>query len=250
MTRHPLIELRNLSLTLPTSESRNRSFKNLVLSKIMGRIVNFPPREILSNIDLKIFRGESLSVIGNNGSGKSSLLRVLSEIYTPSEGSLVGSPTRMPLIELDGAFNGELTVLENIDFLSILLGVHYKKIPSIRQSVLEFSELENFATQPMRILSTGMKARFAFAFATSIESELIFIDESLSVGDLQFSKKATARIRELKKKGVTLVLVTHDMTLARKFTTKCLWLENGTIKLYGNTNFIIGKYQKISGLRN
>lgn len=250
MTRHLLIELRNLSLTLPTSESRNRSLKNLVLSKIMRRVVTIPPREILSNIDLRIFRGESLSVIGNNGSGKSSLLRVLSEIYTPSAGSLVGAPTRMPLIELDGAFNGELTVLENIDFLSILLGVHYKSISSIRQSVLEFSELENFAAQPMRTLSTGMKARFAFAFATSIESELIFIDESLSVGDFQFSKKATTRIRELKKKGVTLVLVTHDLTLASKFTTKCLWLENGTIKLYGNTKSVIGKYQKLSGPTN
>jgi ABC-type polysaccharide/polyol phosphate transport system ATPase subunit len=95
----------------------------------------------------------------------------------------------------------------------------------------------------MRTLSTGMKARFAFAFATSIECELIFIDESLSVGDYQFSKKANARIRELKKKGVTLVLVTHDLILARRFTSKCLWLEEGSTRLYGSTKFVIGKYQ-------
>jgi ABC-type polysaccharide/polyol phosphate transport system ATPase subunit len=243
MKRHPLIELRNLSLDLPTSESRNRSLKNLVLSKLGGHVVPNPSRNILSNIDLKIFRGESLSVIGKNGSGKSSLLRVLSEIYSPSAGLLVGAPSRMPLIELDGAFNGELTVLENIDFLSILLGVHHKRISSIRKSALEFSELQNFASQPMRTLSTGMKARFAFAFATSIECELIFIDESLSVGDYQFSKKANARIRELKKKGVTLVLVTHDLILARRFTSKCLWLEEGSTRLYGSTKFVIGKYQ-------
>jgi ABC-2 type transport system ATP-binding protein len=244
MTRHPLLELRGLSLDLPASESRNRSLKSFVLSKMRGDVIPAPRREILSNIDLKIFRGESLSVIGKNGSGKSSLLRVLSEIYSPSAGSLVGSPIRMPLIELDGAFNGELTVFENIDFLSILLGVHYKRISSIRQSVLDFSELQDFALLPMRTLSTGMKARFAFAFATSIESELIFIDESLSVGDFQFSKKATARIKELKKKGVTLVLVTHDLTLARKFTSKCLWLEDGSVKLYGNTKSVIEKYLK------
>ena len=243
MIKPLLIELRDLSLTLPTSDSRNRSFKSYVLSKIKGHVETIPPQDILVNINLKIFRGESLSIIGTNGSGKSSLLRVLSEIYSPSVGSLIGTPSRMPLIELDGAFNGELTVLENIDFLSILLGIHYKSISSIRQSVLQFSELENFAAQPMRTLSTGMKARFAFAFATSIESDLLLIDESLSVGDYQFSMKAAARIRELKKKGVTLVLVTHDLTLASKFTKKCLWLENGSIKLYGNTKTIISKYQ-------
>jgi len=243
MKRQLLIELRGVSLDLPAHELRNKSLKSLVLSKIKGDLVPKPARRILSNIDLKIIRGESLSVIGKNGSGKSSLLRVLSDIYSPSAGILIGGASRMPLIELDGAFNGELTVLENIDFLSILLGIPYKRILPIKQSVLEFSELQTFAFQPMRTLSTGMKARFAFAFATSIESELIFIDESLSVGDSQFSKKATARIRELKRKGVTLVLVTHDLTLARRFTSKCLWLENGSKRLYGSTKLVIEKYK-------
>ena len=116
VTSHSLIELCDLSLILPARGSRNRSLKTLVLSKVSGNRAPTPPAEILSKIDLKIFRGESLSVIGHNGSGKSSLLRVLAGIYSPSAGSIVGAPSRMPLIELDGAFNGELSILENIDY--------------------------------------------------------------------------------------------------------------------------------------
>ena len=122
------------------------------------------------------------------------------------------------------------------------MGLELNSLNELKQQVLDLSELHDSAEQPMRKLSTGMRARFAFAFATSIPTSILFIDESLAVGDFVFSQKALARIAELQSQGCTLVLVTHDAELALRFTDKCLWLQNGKVARYGNTKNVIAKY--------
>ncbi len=244
MKKRVLIETRELGLALPLRIGRERSLKGLILNRSVGRQKSTIYRPILTNINLKIFSGESLSIVGRNGTGKSSLLRLLSGIFAPSVGSVNSFGTISPLIELDGAFSGELTVEENISLLLTLLEVAREKHAEISEAILEFSELRDFSFQQMRTLSTGMKARFAFAFATSFPADLILIDESLSVGDSSFSKKAISRIEEKKRQGVSIVLVTHDLQLAREITSKCLWLEEGSTVLFGRTKRVLEKYEK------
>ena len=244
LKRELLMRATSLDLTLPSNVGRGRSLKSLVLAKTAGTSAPLTSRKILSQISFELLVGDSLSIIGKNGSGKSSLLRVLSGIFTPSSGLIDGKPKIVPLIELEGAFNGELTVSENITLLLIILGVPQERFNFIADLVLDFSELKEFASQQMRTLSTGMKARFAFALATSVPSDLILVDESLSVGDIVFSQKASSRITELQNQGKSIILVTHDLRLANKFTSKCLWLDEGKVVMYGNTKQVVKQYRK------
>ena len=244
MIRNTIIQLDDVCLNLRHFVQNHRSIKQLALSTFSRGGSFMASNRVLDKIDLKVSRGESLSIIGPNGSGKSTLLRVISRIYSPTSGKVHGNPSIAPLIELDGAFNGELTVDENIELLAMFHNVELEHISILKRDVLSFSELQMHSNQPMRVLSTGMKARFAFAFATSLKSDLIAIDESLSVGDINFSQKAKTKIRDLQNEGVTLILVTHDLELAREFTTKCLWIEGGKIKAYGRTKNIVSRYTK------
>jgi ABC-type polysaccharide/polyol phosphate transport system ATPase subunit len=231
-------------LSLRDFGENHRSIKQLAFSSFSRSGSFMASNRVLDEINLMIRSGESLAIIGPNGSGKSTLLRVISQIYSPTSGKIQGNPSIVPLIELDGAFNGELTVDENIELLAMFHNVELENISILKREVLGFSELEMHSNQPMRVLSTGMKARFAFAFATSLKSDLIAIDESLSVGDINFSQKAKRRIQNLQSEGVTLILVTHDLELAREFTTKCLWIEGGKVKAYGRTRNIVSRYSK------
>jgi ABC-type polysaccharide/polyol phosphate transport system ATPase subunit len=244
MIRNTIIQLDDVCLILRNFNQSHRSIKKFALSAFSRDKHFITSNLVLDKINLKIRRGESLAIIGPNGSGKSTLLRVISRIYSPTSGTIQGNPSIVPLIELDGAFNGELTVDENIELLAMFHNVELEYITILKREVLDFSELEMHSNQPMRVLSTGMKARFAFAFATSLKSDLIAIDESLSVGDINFSQKAKAKIRGLQSEGVSLILVTHDLELAKEFTTKCLWIEGGKVKAYGGTKNIVSRYTK------
>jgi ABC-type polysaccharide/polyol phosphate transport system ATPase subunit len=243
MSAKEIIRLEDIGLKLKVINSGSRSIKHFLISSVkfgsfQGKNVN-----ILQDISFAINSGESIGIIGKNGSGKSSLLRLISGIYQPTSGSIIGKPSCMPLIELDGAFNGELTVLENISLLRVLLGIEKSDLARLVSSVIETSGLEEFKNYPMRMLSTGMKARFAFALATSVERDLLLIDESLSVGDLEFAKKAKLKVESLQKNGISLVLVSHDLELISDFTKKCLWLEDGRVRSFGNTKRIINSYR-------
>ena len=243
MKKNKVLELTNVSLDL-RQNSHGRSIKSWFVSLFSMKSEGPGSSTILKDISLSIYSGDSLSIVGLNGSGKTTLLRVISGIYQPSKGHIFGEPTCAPLIELNGAFNPELSIVENIQQLHILLGRDLSNLEQDIEQILDWSELNEWRNKQVRLLSTGMLARLAFAIATSEDSNMLVIDESLSVGDMSFSRKALSRIDSLTKRGAALILVTHDLDLAKNQTKKCIWMKDGEIFMQGSTSKVLRKYIK------
>lgn len=200
----------------------------------------------LRNISFSLEEGDSLGIIGRNGAGKTTLLRVLSGIVLPTEGKVSVNGRFATLIGLGAGFDRERTGRENIFLNAAIQGVMPREMEKMIDEVIAFTELKDFIDRPVKLYSNGMIARLGFSIAFYTQPEIVFLDEILSVGDLDFQAKSFEKIRELKQLRKTLVFVSHNMTAISDMCERVIWLEHGEMKMLGPADEVIKAYQASS----
>ena len=197
---------------------------------------------ILKGISFNIEKGDILGIVGKNGSGKSTLLKLITRIIYPDSGSIKINGKVSSLIELGAGFHPDMTGRENIYINASIYGLTKKEIDSKLDTIIKFSELEEFIDSPIRTYSSGMYMRLAFSVAINVEAEILLIDEILSVGDANFQAKCFRKMQELKDSGITIVIVSHDLHTMEKLCNKVIWIESGKIKRNGIPNEVLKEY--------
>lgn len=199
----------------------------------------------LKDISFSIKKGEVIGIIGKNGSGKSTLLKIVSKILKPSEGTITIKGNISPILELGMGFDPNLSGTENIYLSATLLGLSKKDIELKLEEIINFSELGNFIHQPVKTYSSGMYVRLAFSIATSVDPEILVVDEALSVGDSYFQKKSLNRILDFKSKGKTILFCSHNMYQITHLCDRVLWIDSGELKMLGNSLEVTEKYEEM-----
>ncbi len=198
--------------------------------------------EALNDISFKIYGGETFGIIGRNGAGKSTTLGLIAGVLKPTRGIVITKGRIASLLELGAGFHPELTGKENIILNGALMGLTRVEILRKMGAIVDFSEIGDFIDQPIRVYSSGMIARLGFSVVAHLDPEILLIDEVMAVGDMEFQKKCIDRMIEFKKKGVTMVFVSHSMIDVEKTCDRVAWIENHTIKLLGKTQDVISSY--------
>lgn len=197
----------------------------------------------LKDVSFSLKRGETLGIIGPNGAGKSTILKILAGVTKPTKGKVMVKGKVAPLIELGAGFHPELTGRENIYLNGSILGLRKAEIDKKFKNIVDFAELWDFIETPIKYYSSGMHMRLGFSVAISIEPEILLIDEILAVGDATFQKKCIQKMDEFKKKGVTIVFVSHNLGAIKDFCQRVIWLDKGRIKEEGGPEKVIAVYQ-------
>ncbi len=201
-------------------------------------------REVLKDVSLTIKNGEAVALIGVNGSGKSTLLKLMTKIIYPNKGKIITNGKLTSLLELGAGFHPDFSGRENIYFNASIFGLTKKEIDKRLDKIIEFSELGSYIDNPVRTYSSGMYMRLAFAVAINVDADILLVDEILSVGDQHFQEKCINKMKELKEEGKTMVFVTHNLGSARELCSRAVWLDNGIIRMDGETNKVIDEYIK------
>jgi ABC-type polysaccharide/polyol phosphate transport system ATPase subunit len=237
-----IIEVKNVDVTYRVLMNNSGSLKELFRDAIKGkaRVVDYLA---LQDVSFSVEAGEVLAILGRNGAGKSTLLKVLAGVLPPTKGSSIVNGKIAPMIELGAGFHPEMTGIENVLFYSALMGRDVNEVRKRTHKISEWAGVTDHMGFPLRTFSSGMIARLAFATATDEKAEVLLVDEVLSVGDAEFSEKSKFRIDELVSLGAVVVVVSHDMETVRKLATRAIWLENGQIKMIGNTDEVVAAYE-------
>ncbi|MGL5796416.1 MAG: ABC transporter ATP-binding protein, partial [Waterburya sp.] len=233
------IRLDGVSLWRRTQEEFSYDLKRTILSFLEGKYRHPAKKIVLDNIDLTIGCGEKIGIIGANGSGKSTMLKLISGILQPTSGIVKAKGKIAPLIELGAGFDPELAVMDNIILYGVMLGYTQAQMINRAKYILEFAELENYALVPVKGLSSGMTARLGFAIATDVKPDILILDEVLSVGDVSFKNKCKQRMEEFWQDHVTVLLVSHSMELILQNCHKTGWMDRGQFKMFGKTKDVI-----------
>ena len=188
-------------------------------------------------------KGEVVGIIGRNGAGKSTILKIISGIMKPTGGNVVRNGNIVPMLELGSGFDMDLTGRENIFLNGAILGYSKAFLTEKYEEILNFSELGEFIDMPIRNYSSGMLMRLAFSIATVVNPEILIVDEILAVGDENFQRKSRARMMELMSGGTTVLFVSHDLSQIREMCNRVVWLDNGTTKMVGDTKDVCDAYK-------
>ena len=201
--------------------------------------------EAIHGISFELEKGEILGIIGKNGSGKSTLLKTLAGIFSPDEGSVDVHGHDISLLSIGVGFQKEMSGRENIFLSGMLLGFSQDMIEQKTQEIIEFSELGDFIDQPVKTYSSGMYSKLAFSITAVLETDIILIDEVLSVGDERFKKKSYGKVKSLiSNKDRTVVMVSHSLSSLQDLCTKILWIHEGNIKKIGDPETVIAEYRE------
>ncbi|NQU35026.1 MAG: ABC transporter ATP-binding protein [Bacteroidetes bacterium] len=221
-----IIELKNVTLVYQT------------------RLAFFRHKKIraLDNINFSVKRGETFGIVGDNGCGKSTLLKVLAGIYQPDSGRVIKRCSRISLLTIGLGFDKELTGRDNAMISSMLLGASRKDALASLNKIVEFSELGEFIEQPVKVYSSGMRARLGFAIAITMDVELLLIDEALGVGDTKFRKKAEKVMLNKINSDQTVIFVSHSETQVKNLCKRALWLEKGQVKMVDDIHNLYAQY--------
>lgn len=211
---------------------------------ILGRLGKNYARTFwaLRDVSFNVRRGEVLGIIGRNGSGKSTLLQIIAGIIQPTEGQLEIRGRLTALLELGAGFNPEFTGRENILLNGATMGISEKEMRNRMDEIIDFAQIGEFIDQPVKIYSSGMYVRLAFAIATSVDPDVLLIDEALAVGDIGFVIKCMNRMKQMRERGATILLVTHDVQTVRSFCDSAIWLNQGSLALAGTPMDTTARY--------
>ncbi|OGL39925.1 MAG: hypothetical protein A3C43_06330 [Candidatus Schekmanbacteria bacterium RIFCSPHIGHO2_02_FULL_38_11] len=243
------ITVENLGVFFMLYHQQHITLKETIIS-FLRRKRRYEKFWALRNITFKVKKGEMLGIIGVNGSGKSTLLKILAKILIPDEGKATIRGKVSALLELGAGFHEELTGMENVYLAGSILGLTRKQIEGIYDEIVEFSELKKFMDIPVKNFSSGMYMRLGFTIATSVNPDILIIDEILGVGDEGFQKKCYERIENFKKAGKTIILVSHASNLVENFCDRAILLNAGQMVCDGKPQDIIATYREIlSGRR-
>ena len=196
----------------------------------------------LNNINLEIRRGENIGIIGTNGAGKSTLLKIITGVLSPTSGSVTVNGKISALLELGAGFNPEYTGLENIYLNGTMMGYTREEVDAKVDGILQFADIGDFIHQPVKTYSSGMFARLAFAVAINVEPEILIVDEALSVGDVRFQMKCMNKMKEMMAGGTTVLFVSHDTNAIKRFCSRAVWMNHGTIVADGDIDSVTDRY--------
>jgi len=240
------IHLSNVVVEFPIINASSHSLQLRLLQTLGGILTSHRKTVVVRALDgvtLRLMDGDRIGVIGHNGSGKTTLLRVLAGVYSPVQGTATIEGSISSFTDLTLGMDPESTGWENIIFRCAFMGLSFRDAQRLTPSIAEFSELGEYLNLPTRTYSAGMYLRLAFAISTSIEPEILIMDEMISAGDAQFIEKANRRLREIVDKSNILVLASHDMRVIQRLCNKVVWLERGSIKQWGPADCVVQAYE-------
>lgn len=244
MDEQIMVKAEHVSMKFNLSSEKFDSFKEYVIKSIKKQ-VSYDEFWALNDVSFTIKKGESLGLIGLNGSGKSTMLKTIAGVLKPTKGSVTVYGTVAPLIELGAGFDMDLTARENVFLNGALLGYPRGEMEEYYDDIVSFSELGEFMNVPVKNFSSGMISRLAFAIATIGTPDILICDEVLSVGDFRFQQKCEERIQHMIDKGTTILFVSHSIDQVKKICNKILWLDHGNVKMFGDVEEICDIYSKI-----
>lgn len=236
-----MIEVSNVTMRFHMNTDRIMSLKEFVTTALRGKL-EYKDFTALENVSFTVNKGETLGLIGHNGAGKSTMLKVISGILKPTEGSVTCRGNIVPMLELGSGFDPDLTGRENIFLNGAILGYSEEFLREKYEEIVAFSELGGFIEMPIRNYSSGMMARLAFSIATVVKPEVLIVDEILSVGDADFQAKSRARMMELMGGGTTVLFVSHSLDQIREMCSRVVWLEHGRVQMVGNAREVCDAY--------
>jgi len=238
----PIIQLENVSVSYRLPSERIGTFKEYAIRKLQRKI-KITKFWALTDISLQINRGEVFGLIGNNGAGKSTMLKAISKVLKPTKGRVVVYGKIAPLLELGAGFHPELSGRENVFLNGALLGYSRSEMESVFDEIVEFSELDQFINSPVRTYSSGMFARLGFAVATAHKPEILILDEILSVGDEAFQRKCNHRMKNFQQAGTTVLMVSHALDMLEGMCNRIAWIDHGKLQKIGEPQEVIAAYR-------
>lgn len=236
-----IIKLNNVSMCFNMPNERITSLKEYVIKLVKNKI-SYNKFWALQDISLEINQGDVVGIIGFNGAGKSTMLKVVSGILKPTKGTVNIKGSIAPLIELGAGFDPELSGRENIYLNGAILGISKNAMKEKIEDIIDFAELRDFIDSPVKNYSSGMYARLGFSIATCIRPDILIVDEILSVGDYKFQEKSKQRIKDMMTQGTTIIMVSHTISQVEELCNKIVWLDKGRVKEIGGKE-IIEDYQ-------
>ena len=239
----PIIQVEDVSMRFNLAQEKTETLKEYTV-KLLKHQLFFNEFYALQDVSFSIEPGESVALIGRNGSGKSTMLKLIAGVMYPTRGTVAVNGEIAPLIELGAGFDMDLTARENIYLNGTVLGYTPKYIDSKFDEIVEFSELRDFLDVPLKNYSSGMVARIAFAIATITKPDILIADEILSVGDFLFQQKCEQRMQELMSGGTTVILVSHSIEQVERMCNKVAWLDHGHLRMNGPTAQVCEAYKK------
>jgi ABC-2 type transport system ATP-binding protein len=237
------VHLEAVSVRYRVPSERVGTFKEYFIRRLKGQ-VHIRTFWALQDVALDVYPGEVFGLVGVNGAGKSTLLKVVARVLRPTKGRVIVRGKVAPLLELGAGFHPELTGEENIFLNGALLGFSRREMEEKYDQIVEFSELGQFITAPIRTYSSGMYARLGFSVATASAPDVLIVDEVLSVGDEAFQKKCEDRINAFRQNGTAILLVSHNMAMIEETCQRAAWLDHGTIKAIGEPTQVIRAYRE------
>lgn len=241
MSKKTMIEVKDVTMRFRMNNDKILSMKEFVTTALRGKL-EYNEFTALEHVSFEVKKGETLGLIGRNGAGKSTMLKVISGILKPTEGSVKVSGNIVPMLELGSGFDFDLTGRENIFLNGAILGYSEKFLKAKYEEIVAFSELGQFIEMPIRNYSSGMLARLAFSVASMVEPEVLIVDEILSVGDADFQEKSRKRMLEMMGGGTTVLFVSHNIQQVKEMCNRVVWLEHGQVKAIGKSNEVCNEY--------
>lgn len=239
------IEFKNVTKKYPLYHHIGSGIKELIFNPSRAlKMLSGRSYLAIEDISFKVNKGESVALIGRNGAGKSTSLSLVAGVIKPTSGTVNVVGRVASMLELGGGFHPELTGRENIKLNATLLGLRRKELADRIDKIIDFSELGEFIDEPIRVYSSGMLAKLGFSVITQVDPDILIIDEVLAVGDISFQKKCIETINEFKKKGVTILFVSHSLSDIGKICDRVIWVENHKVKMIGHSDEIINAYEQ------
>lgn len=238
-----MIEVKNVTMKFRMSDEPINSLKEIFTTAITGKL-RFNEFLALDNVSFDLEKGKTLGLIGNNGAGKSTTLKLISGILKPTSGTIITRGNVVPMLELGAGFDLELTGKENIYLNGAILGYSKEYLTSKYDEIVEFAEIQDFIDMPIRNYSSGMMARLAFSIASVVQPEILIVDEILAVGDTAFQEKSFNRMKELMSGGATVLFVSHDLEKIEEMCDKVIWLNHGKVVEIGDPKELCDKYRE------
>jgi len=242
-TPQEIIRLENVSVRYRVPHERIGTFKEYAI-RWLQRKVRHHTFWALKDVNMSIQKGEVFGLIGQNGAGKSTMLKLIARVLRPTAGRVLVKGRVAPLLELGAGFHPELSGRENIFLNAAILGFTRQEISKKYDHIVAFSELQDFIEAPMRTYSSGMWARLGFAVATDVQPDVLILDEILAVGDETFQRKCTDRIHQFREEGTTILLVSHSMDAIQDMCQRAAWLDHGKVLATGAAEEVIHAYRK------
>lgn len=237
-----IINVDHVSMRFNLAQEKTETLKEYAVKLLRGQLM-FNEFYALKDVSFQVERGESVALIGRNGSGKSTMLKVIAGVMYPSQGSVRVNGEIAPMIELGAGFDMELTARENIFLNGAVLGHDRAYMQEHFESIIDFAELKDFVDVPVKNYSSGMLARLGFAVATEVKADLLVVDEVLAVGDFMFQQKCQKRLADMLAGDTTLLFVSHNSQQVQELCRRAIWLDHGVVRGDGPSAEVCAAYE-------